>query len=458
MDWLLPIARYLAFPLLRWRNRRRDLKYLSEAERLQTMPAAELAARQTGQLQRLLTHAAQACPFYAERFATAGFDPTALRSPADLHGLPLLTKADIQTHGAKLLAQDVAPADRIANHTGGSTGAPLHFHLNRDSLYWRIAKTIRHDRWAGLQPYDRAALLWGHQRDLNPARTRVDRVRDALYQRRVVLDTSRISEASLAAFVERLRATRPTTYVAYAGAVFLLARYLRDRGIRDHHRPRSIITSAELLTADQRALIEEVFACPVFDRYGSREFSLIASECEAHAGLHIAADTLLVEVLRGGEPCRAGETGEVVITDLTNFAQPFIRYRIGDMGRLIDGPCSCGRTLPRMEISGGRVTDFLVRPDGEIVSGAAMTIYFIARVPGVRQAQVVQEARDHLRLRLATDAAFDADSRRQLTEAVARFFGPKMHFSIEPVAEIPPEPSGKYRFSISKLDPLDGLN
>lgn len=457
MDPIEPISRHIVLPLLRWKNRNKDLKYLGESERAQFLPARELHNLQLARLRRLLIRAAEASPFYARRFAQAGFHPTGLAAVGDLAQLPLLTKAEIQQHRIELLATNLAPEEAAENQTGGSTGAPLRFAVGRESQYRRIANTIRHDRWAGLEPWHRAAAIWGHQRDLNPPRTRMDRIRDAFYCRRVILDTSHLTGEKLAHFIKRLRQSQPAVYIAYANAVYLLARYIEERGLRDYHRPRSIITSAELLSEDQREVIERIFGCPVFNRYGSREFSVIASECSVHAGLHIAADTLIVEIVRGGRSCGPGELGEVVITDLHNDAFPFIRYKIGDLGTLCAGTCACGRSFPRLEIAGGRVTDFVVTPEGAVVSGAALTIYFIARVPGITQAQLVQSARDFIRLRLATDQNFGEHSREMIAAAVTRFFGPRMRYEIEPVAEIPPEPSGKYRFSISELDPLEHL-
>ena len=61
--------------------------------------------------------------------------------------------------------------------------------------------------------------------------------------------------------------------------------------------------------------------------------------------------------------------GAVLVTDLLNGAMPLIRYRIGDMAAWADGPCPCGRGLPRLERVAGRVTDFLVGADGRLVSG-----------------------------------------------------------------------------------------
>ncbi|MBD3401577.1 AMP-binding protein [candidate division GN15 bacterium] len=457
MDLIRPISRYLIIPLMRLKNRSTDYKYLDEAERAQYMPPEAITALQLKRLKAMLSHARANCPYYARKFAEAGFDPEQVTTLEDIRRVPILTKADIQQNRDDMLATNIPREELVANQTGGSTGAPLRFFMSEDSVYRRIANTIRHDRWAGLEPYDKGAAIWGHRRDLNTPRSFMDKLRETFFSRRVILDTSHITDAKLAEFVERLNREKPSTYVAYANAVYLIARYIHQAGLTDYHRPKSVVTSAEVLTDEQREVIEEVFGCPVFNRYGCREFSVIASECEAHSGLHIAADTLYVEIVRDNQPCQPGELGQIVVTDLHNVGMPFIRYRIEDMGMLLDQTCSCGRTLPMMDIVGGRVTDFLVTPEGSVVSGAAMTIYFIARVPGITQAQLVQTAVDRLTLRLAVDEAFGQESKQMIEDSVRQFFGPDMHYEIEQVDSIPVEASGKYRFSISEIDPVAHL-
>ncbi len=456
-DPIEAVSRFAVLPLWRIKNSGKDALYLADVRRTQYLPCDELHARQSARLKALLIHAGTKCPFYARRFAEASFSPYSVEGVDELSRIPMLTKQDIQTHFDQLKAEDDAQDDPIVNQTGGSTGSPLRFLMSRDSCYHRIANTIRHDSWAGLEPYHRAASLWGHRRDLSAPRSAMDRIRGSLISRRIVLDASSITSSALNSFVQRLNQSRPRCYVAYANVMYLLARFIRESPIRKYHRPNSIITSAEFLSDEQRVLIEEVFGCKVFNRYGCREFSVIASECEEHDGMHMAAETQIVEVVRNGQVCKPGEIGQLVITDLYNYAMPFIRYAIGDVGMLVDGPCACGRTLPRMRIVGGRVTDFLVTPDGTAVSGAAMTIYFVARIPGIRQAQIVQKELDYIVLRLVLDDAFGPESNRLTAEAVERFFGPKMRFDIEHVSMIPTEASGKYRFSVSEIDPLGHL-
>src|SRR5439155_19857208 len=102
----------------------------------------------------------------------------------------------------------------------------------------------------------------------------------------------------------------------HAHSVYLIARYVQEQGITNLSF-KSAITSAMVLHDYERRAIEQSLRCRVFNRYGCEEVSLIASECEAHAGLHENMDLLYVEVLTGDRPASPGEPGSVVVTDLT---------------------------------------------------------------------------------------------------------------------------------------------
>ena len=181
----------------------------------------------------------------------------------------------------------------------------------------------------------------------------------------MTLNTALITEDGLRDFHARLKTFRPKVLLGYANSLKLLAQYLKSHGLAAY-QPRSIVSTAEVLGPEDRALIEDVFGCRVFNRYGCREVSVIASECAEHAGMHIMAEGLCVEVVRGGRYAPPGEAGAVLITDLLNLAMPLIRYRIGDVAASQAGPCSCGRGLPRLEGLQGRVTDFLVARTGAL--------------------------------------------------------------------------------------------
>jgi phenylacetate-CoA ligase len=127
---------------------------------------------------------------------------------------------------------------------------------------------------------------------------------------------------------------------------------------------------------------------------------VIASECDHHEGLHINADNLYLEFVKDGKNVGPGGVGEILITDLRNFGMPLIRYKIEDTGSPSDRVCGCGRGLPLMGMVAGRVTDFIVTPEGKIVSGVALATYMITNIKGVGQVQLVQNEMSALKIKL----------------------------------------------------------
>src|SRR5262249_14466253 len=137
----------------------------------------------------------------------------------------------------------------------------------------------------------------------------------------------------------------------------------------------------------------------VVDSYSSEELGYIGLQCPGREHYHVQAENLLVEVLRGdGSPCVAGETGRMVVTTLHNFAMPFVRYANGDYAEV--GPaCPCGRGLPVLTRIAGRQRNMLMRPDG-VQHWPSFPTEVWGGIAPVRQLQVVQDALDHVEVRL----------------------------------------------------------
>jgi phenylacetate-CoA ligase len=172
--------------------------------------------------------------------------------------------------------------------------------------------------------------------------------------------------------------------------------------------------------------------------------------------MHINSFNRLVEVIdRNGKRMESGEVGEIVVTDLTNIGMPFIRYRIEDLAAMSDVKCSCGRNLPLIKKVYGRESDFIVRPDGVMVSGISLSDNFGANITGVKQVQIIQEKIDQVKIRIVIDGGLNISTYENIKRLSREFFGHEMKITIEEVEEIPFEASGKIRFVICKLNIRD---
>lgn len=452
MDWYAPIVKHVVHPLWALKDGEMHLSILKDLERWQYLSPDDLARHQMERLRLLVRHAHATCPYYRELFQAHGIEADNINSFEDFRKIPLLKKEDIQRHKDRMTSTQYRVDELVPDKIGGSTGKPIHYFRDVFRRDMQKAAAMRHDRWARQDIGDKIAVIWGHRGDLSGMKKLKSRIRNKVLDRLLILDASSVTDEKLSGFIKDLERFRPAGYLGYANALFQLAQYAQENGLRFPPGAKSVIASAEVLQKHERDLIEQMFQTPVFDRYGCREFGPIASQCECLNGMHIAADYLYVEFLNdGNEPVEFGEQGHIVVTDLYNLGMPFIRYHIEDVGTPLAGRCRCGRTLPLMGSLAGRVTDFLITPEGVKVSGASVTIALIANVPGLAQAQFIQHEIGSLTMKVVRRDAFNEDSLRFLHEELPKYFGPSMRVDIEYVDAIPPEPSGKYRFSICTI-------
>lgn len=427
------------------------MRQLQRLEVDQWLPAAVIAERSRERLTATLRHACIHVPLYRDFCAEAGLDPANVNAE-HLPTFPLLNKHHLMDRQERFLADDHGPADRIANATGGSSGIWFKFQVDRQSLDLRVANAMRGAAWTGWRPGDRQAVLWGHPRDNKATHSWRGQVMAALVHRSLNLNAYDMDDAVLADYVRRLRAWRPIMIRGYASALAFVADYLVDHGM-EVPPPRGIISSAETLTDVHRVSIERSFRCKLLNRYGSREFADIAQQCEVVGGLHVFSDRLHLEILRpDGTPCLPGERGEIVVTDYENRVMPFIRYRTGDLARSQEGVCSCGRGLPLLAAVEGRTSELIVGQNGKYYSCQSPRL-FGADIPGIGQMQLIQETLEEIEIRIVPGPAWSEDSRAQLTTRMRSLLG-DIIVTITMVDAIPPAPSGKFPFTISKVSPF----
>ena len=198
----------------------------------------------------------------------------------------------------------------------------------------------------------------------------------------------------------------------------------------------------------ERQLIESVFGCRVYNRYGCEELSIIASESEENCGLHLFAEGVYLEPL--GTDRR--NPGEIVVTDLLNRAMPLIRYRIGDFGTDSRDSHSARRGLPILSSIEGRTADFLYRPDGSPVFGISILDTFVIHIDGIKQMQIIQNDLRKLEIKIVKSSTFSSATMDAIRKTIEKQFGSEMDLELQYVDRIPQTRRGKYRFAICNID------
>jgi phenylacetate-CoA ligase len=336
------------------------------------------------------------------------------------------------------------------NATGGSTGEPVNFFQDRAFRELSFGSRLRAWSWSGFQPGDRVAWIWGAPQETSQAAKLIGRAIWRLDNRRL-FDAFSAGPAQMHGWSAALLAFRPSFVVGYASAPEAFARSVLTDRLPLPASIRAVFSTAEQLLPAQRALIEQAFACPVRDQYGSREVQSIAAEC-SFGRMHLASDVVHVEFVPTADPV-PGNLARIVVTPLFASGMPLIRYVLGDLGAPVNGQCPCGLPYPLMRLGIGRTSDVFVTPEGTLVHGEYFT-HLLYGAEGIGRFQFEQVAPHLVKLRIIANGGFGAATRQLLSrvqERVHADVSPQMRIVWELVGEIPVTPTGKFRFTRSSL-------
>lgn len=444
---------YMAtFPQTHWMLTRDVEQYYEVLRKSQWLPPAQLRELQDEKLRRLVRHAYRNVPYYRIRMQELKLRPEDIRGQEDLGKLPLLTKDDVRKHlNFDIIAENHDKAEMLRISTSGSTGEPFVVYADRAQLEFRWAATLRSQEWTGYEFGDPCVRLWHQTLGMSKSQVAKEKA-DAFFTRRKFVPVFEMREDKLDAMVREIAEWRPTLLDGYAEALDFLAHYLKSKG-NVAVTPKAIMSSAQTLPESSRKLIEEAFGCRVFDKYGSREFSGIAYECEAHAGHHVVGEGYILEVLRDGRPAAPGEVGEIVITDLNNYCLPFIRYRIGDLGTATDPAvaCACGRGLPLVGNIEGRVQSIIQGSSGQFLPGTFFAHYLKEFDHAIQRFQVVQERMGAINFNIVKGGRYSDEVLQEVLATFRQHLGEDMQIDVHFVDNIEMVRTGKRLASISRL-------
>jgi phenylacetate-CoA ligase len=430
------------------------MRCLKELEASQWWPPERVAQLQSARLQHLIHYAYERVPYYRRLMDGRGIQPDDIRTAADLSRLPVLTKAIVREEGESLLARGFPRRRLREGHTGGSTGTPLVFYSSTDSrLSHGMARSLRAQEWAGLRlgdPFVRVIK----RRLPGPAEGAPYEGISRRVARESFVDCGAFSESTLPAVVERIAKQRSRALRGYASAICIIAEYIRDSGL-PAPEVGAILTGGEQLFDEQRALLKQVFGVEPFSKYSSFENFDIAMECEAHRGMHIAAEDLAVEIADDdGLPVPPGQEGRILVTNLHEYGMPLIRYDTDDSGSFEEGPCTCGRSLPRLSAVTGKTGNTIYTPSGKRLSPLTLGSSGLAPL-GIKQFQFVQEELDRVTVKVVPGTALSDVETQALSARLkahyAKTLGHDVRVDVMVVDHIEPTPAGKHLFLISKV-------
>ncbi|MEI6348834.1 MAG: hypothetical protein WCP69_12880 [Bacteroidota bacterium] len=414
-------------------------------KRTQYYSSKDLKDFQKKKLEAILEHAIINVPFYKTFNLSKSTDVFEC-----LKTFPIIDKNIIRDNFKNFTALGINPKLVIPNSTSGSTGQNFKFLSHKNSH--GQALQIRQDEWVGKKLFEKEIKIWGSTFDLKKSGKLIPKIKQK-FKRTIILSGYNLSDEKIAEYIKTINKVKPKLLHSYPSILYLLAIHIEKNHIE--MAQMNIKSAGEKLFPFQRDKIESVFKTKIFDFYGARDIPMVAHECEQHQGLHVMMENVYLEVLdQNDQPIEEGE-GDLVLTDLNNFAMPFIRYRIGDRAQISKRNCACGRGLTLIEEVIGRTFEIIQFPNGNRVGGTFWT-FVLKSVPGILDFQVIQQNQFQIDINYICDEKFNPSNIdfKTILKHINEYSGTELNIYFKEVETIEPTKGGKHLFVITKIKKL----
>ena len=394
-------------------------------------------------LRRLVRYCYENVKYYREVFEQANVRAADINSVEDIYKLPFLTKKELRNRLWDFLPKEIGPC-RISR-TSGSTGVPVCIFSDENSRMHNAASVIKYRKAVGIGLFGSAIIT--------PLKNESEKTRKPIWtyfhglHKTYYVNPYLESQGHFDYATKLFKRKKGAALIGITPAIVKLAYQIKDGKIHSF-KPKAIITGGQSLSDKDRDTIEEVFSTRVTDVYSCSEGGEVAWQCGESNYYHINEDNCIVEILKDNRPVRAGEIGEVVITNLNRLAMPILRYKTGDLAIAADHKCVCGRKLAMLEKIVGRDGHDIICPDGKVLLWNQLKGFM--NISQVRQFQIVQDSQGDLTIKYEPEENADINEIDRLIKS--RFepiIGDSIKFGIEQVTTIDPAKSGKRKLVIS---------
>ncbi len=401
------------------------------------------------QTKNLLEHSMKNVPYYRRLFSEIGFRPGKMQSLDDFRMLPYLSKEIVRDSTDEFVDERVAPRSVIKNSTSGSTGIPMTIYINRENASAFLAFRLSIVGRIGYTPKSREVMFWpmielGRRKNLPIAR----------FGNKLVLSIRHLTGKWLFEYLKIIREFAPEYIVGCPSVLSILSSYIKNNDLPPFKNLKALIYFAETLYDWQRKLVEDAFGVRFFSFYSMTERLTIGGECEYSTDLHIHPLYGLVELVDTVQGYN-----EIVATGFTNYAMPFIRYKTGDVVVKGEEFCQrCGRSHQLVNKIEGRVNDFLINKEGDIIPRLMLRIKMF---PNTIQYQFFQEEPGKAFLKIVRAKTYSDADTNYIRSQLAEMLGPvKDTITIEIlfVDDIEKTSAGKTLLVVQKMDLRKFLN
>lgn len=414
------------------------------------VPREDLDRIRDRRIRKIVRYAVEKVPYYRELFKLERLNPRDIKGAADLDQLPVLDKELVRSRPEMFVAEGRASRNALSFRTSGTTGVPIEICHDQRSLLANIAYGERER-----EPFIRICGGDFRPKELYVGyETSTFKTVTAFYKDSVLFPVKpRRRFVSLLDPIEEvaqiLNSERPDILVGYGGWISLFFRTVAARGI-EIQPPKMVMYIGEALPHGTREYIENELGIPVLTRYNAVEAFKIGFYCQERLGFHIHEDICHLRIADArGQNVSAGETGEVIISNLVNRASVLLNYPMGDMAAFSPEACPCGRTFKLLSELDGRTEDILSLEDGRFVHPRMIWKVFKDEQE-VLQYQLVQEKPQLFELQIVTldESAFPVLQHR-VSMKLKNLLGAEAQLKIAWRKDIIQRPGQKFRVVVS---------
>jgi len=447
------IARKIGYPtqdIVKKTNILKTLPFLKES---QYWSEEKLKVYQMTKIQKLVYYVYNNIPYYQKLFRKEGIHPNDINSIKQFKKIPVLTKEIARAENMNLIPKFSNLKNIRKTKTGGTSGPPLIIYRDAATRSFTWSAFYRWYDWIGIDLGDRITTLWGTPTVLSmPISTKIKKRMINFLQNTSTINSFAMNQNTLPKIIEEIKIKKPKLLKGYLSAILQLAEYCSEKRI--DLSIQAISSTTETLLPHVREYLENQFECKVYDQYGGGECESIAFECKEQSGLHITNEHVYLEILNADGHDEDQNTGDIIVTDLDNYAMPLIRYEIGDNASFASKKysCDCGVRLPKLKSIIGRATDTIILKNGSKVHGVFFTDILselnLKDTGLIRRFQVSQEKYGEIEFRIETSEDLKSSSLSLLENALNRFF---FKVEIKIFQKLEHDKSGKFRYVISKI-------
>lgn len=353
-------------------------------------------------------------------------------NPNDWNSVPVMTKRQLQQPLKERLSEGFTTKNVYINKTSGSSGDPFIFAKDKFSHALTWAGFINRYGWFNLDfNTSKQARFYGIP--LNKLGYYKERFKDFL-SKRYRFSVFDLSDAQLEKNLSIFEKTNFDYINGYTSAIVQFAKYLQQKQLVLKSVCPSLkacIVTSEMLFKEDKLLLEMYLGIPIINEYGAAELGLIAFENAKNEWI-VNTEDLYVEILNDdNQVLPYGEEGRVVITSLYNKAHPFIRYDLGDIGKL---STQSTLTKPVLETLVGRTNDVVKLPSGKKAAG--LTFYYVTKTViendgNVKEFIIEQLKLDTFKISYVSSFELTEEKLTKIKDAVTTYLEPDLHLIFE---------------------------